>query len=98
MRQLGASAARHPRRSMLLVGEGAADAAFLHHTKSVYLDGIRDSGIKIVIKSAYGGSPAEVLKYAAMQAKRGSYDVKGVLLDRDREWPKNAGLLAVSRG
>jgi len=46
--------------TLLIVGEGAHDKAFLDHLKSLY-DG-RESGQRVKIESGDGGSPHDLIK------------------------------------
>ena len=39
-------------RTLLLVGEGATEEAFLRHVKSIYAP--RGAGLKVTIKNAHG--------------------------------------------
>jgi len=39
-------------RTLLLVGEGATEVAFLKHVKSLFVP--RDAGLKVTIKDAHG--------------------------------------------
>lgn len=46
--------------TLLVIGEGAHDTAFLNHLKSLY--DARESGQKVKIESGDGGSPHDLIK------------------------------------
>ncbi|SQH76085.1 conserved protein of unknown function [Shewanella benthica] len=66
--------------SLIVVGEGPIDAAFLSHMKIVY-DG-RETGQSIRITAGDGGCPKDVIK-SAIQNRQAEYDKKYVLIDSD---------------
>lgn len=68
-------------RSILIVGEGRDDAAFLKHMK--YLASGRGNSPSYQIRNAKGGSPIAVLDWAYTQSQQASYDEVWVLMDRD---------------
>ncbi len=67
-------------RTLLIVGEGIHDKAFLGHMKGLY-DG-RETGQVIKLASSDGGSPRDILKSAQKQ-KEAAYDKRYVLMDSD---------------
>lgn len=67
--------------TLLAVGEGAHDAAFLNHMKSLY--DTRDSGQKLTIKAADGGSPLSIFKTVHSKYRNIDYDRTIILLDGD---------------
>lgn len=73
---------RHVQKTtLIIVGEGAHDKAFLEHMKGVY--DTRESGQKIKIDSADGGSPHDVIKTAIKKTSHTAYDQKYILMDSD---------------
>jgi hypothetical protein len=66
--------------SLIVVGEGPHDKAFINHLKDLYDH--RNSGQKVKVESADGGSPRDILK-SALKNKHADYDKKYVLMDSD---------------
>lgn len=74
---------REVRRTLLIVGEGLAEEAFLRHLKALYVE----RGSKVVtIKNAKGKGGRHVLSYALGQRKAADYDQIAALLDTDKDW------------
>ena len=71
-------------QTILIVGEGARDEAFLKHLKSLYVG--RDSGVSIKIINAQGGSPYDIVIFTARQIQNVSYDRAIVVMDTDVPW------------
>lgn len=69
---------KNDKRTILLVGEGPADAAFLKHVKHLY---DRNPEKKITIKASDGGSPHDIIDTAIRD--RFSFEERYVLLDAD---------------
>ena len=74
----GRRAARH---TVLLVGEGTTDWAFLRHIKSIYIS--RGCGVSVTIRNAHGKGPDHVVDYAIRQCRNAAYDRVVALLDTD---------------
>jgi hypothetical protein len=73
---------RHIKKTtLIIVAEGAHDKAFLDHMKSLYDH--RDSGQKVTINSADGGSPHDVIKTAIKKTSHAAYDQKYIFMDSD---------------
>jgi len=68
------------RATLLIVGEGSHDKAFLQHMKSIY-DGENNQTVKI--DAASGGSPIEIIDETIRKNNHASYDKKIILLDAD---------------
>ena len=66
--------------SLIIVGEGPHDKAFINHLKDLYDS--RTTGQKVKVESADGGSPRDILK-SAIKNKHAEYDRKFVLMDSD---------------
>ncbi|MEO6277640.1 hypothetical protein [Roseateles sp.] len=95
--------ARHPqktptrevRRTLLIVGEGLAEEAFLRHLKALYVE----RGSKAVtIKNAKGKGGRHVLSYALAQRKTADYDKVAALLDTDKDWDDTQRVRARQQG
>lgn len=86
---------RAARHTVLLVGEGATDAAFLHHVKFLYLS--RGCGVSATIRNARGKGPDHVVKYAVRCRRNAAYDQVAVLLDADQEMSSGVRRLARSK-
>ncbi len=74
---------RTPLHTILLIGEGTTEKAFLLHLKSLYV--IRGCGIKATIRTAHGKGPDHVVRHTARVCRNASFDQVVVLLDTDIE-------------
>ena len=76
--------ARKLKRSLLstliIVGEGAHEKAFLSHLKALYS---ANTDQKVKIDSADGGSPQDIVRVAVKKSKHIDYDRKFILMDSD---------------
>ncbi|MDO5624628.1 MAG: hypothetical protein Q4G71_08065 [Pseudomonadota bacterium] len=70
--------------TVLLVGEGHAEVALLHHLKTLYAP--RGCGLAVTIKNAHGKGASHVVDYAIRQARNAAFDHKLALLDADTDW------------
>lgn len=70
--------------TVLLVGEGHAEEAWLRHLKGLYV--ARRSGVSVQIKNARGKGAQHVIDYAIGQTRNAAYDHKLALLDADTDW------------
>lgn len=70
---------RPVRKTLIIVGEGITDCAFLKHMQRLYDN---NQNWKITIKAGDGGSPKNVI-HAASKRRDISYDEKWVLIDSD---------------
>lgn len=68
--------------TLLLVGEGATEEAFLRHVKALYAP--RGSGLKVTVKNAHGKGARHVVEWTSRQI--GEFDVVAALLDTDQDW------------
>ncbi len=75
---------RYVRRTVLLVGEGDADVAFIQHLKLLYI--ARGSSIAVTVKNARGKGALGVVNFTIRQSQNADYDVKAALLDTDTDW------------
>lgn len=86
---------RAAHHTILLVGEGATEKAFLSHIKSNYVT--RGCGVKATIHAAHGKGPDHVVRHAVGRCKNASYDRVVVLLDNDMPLSAAAKKLANSK-
>ncbi len=68
-------------RTLLIVGEGRHEEAFLNHLKKLYVP--RGCGLSVTIKNARGKGALHVVSWTARQIANADYDVVAVLLDTD---------------
>ena len=79
---------RIQRKTLLAVGEGKSDVAFLKHLISLYCEG--GEGVKVTVRNANGRGPGNVISTAIGAGNSASYDRKACLLDTDIVWtPEN---------
>ena len=78
-----ARACRSVSHTVLLVGEGTTEQAFLRYIKSLYIS--RGCGVGVTIRNAHGKGPDHVVDYAIRQCRNAAYDRVVVLLDTDLE-------------
>lgn len=71
-------------KTLLLVGEGHAEKAFLSHLKSLFSNGT----FKVSVVTAGGKGPEHVITHAISCKRCDGYDYVIVLLDTDLAWPK----------
>lgn len=79
-------AKRKPTRSvnkttLLVMGEGEHDKAFLSHMKGIYHQ--RRSGSKVTLDFSSGGSPHDIIKDMLKKSRHVGYDQKFILMDSD---------------
>ena len=80
------SQSRKPRvqkRTLLLVGEGRDQEAFLKYLKSRLVS--RGAGLVVTIKNAKGKGAKHVIEWTIKQAANAAYDEIGVLFDTDTD-------------
>jgi len=66
--------------TLIIVGEGACEKAFLSHLKVLYSHNTKQ---KIKLESADGGSPEDIVRTAVKKTKHIDYDRKFILMDSD---------------
>lgn len=71
-------------KTVLIVGEGYADEAFLNYVKSLFSP--RGNGLKVTIKNAKGKGAEHVIDYTERQTRNAQYDKVATLLDTDTDW------------
>ena len=73
------------RKTVLAVGEGKADTAFLYHLRQLYCSDKK--GASISIRNAQGKGPSNVISTAIGASKIQQFDQILCLLDTDLDWP-----------
>ena len=68
--------------TLIIVGEGPVEKAFLSYLKELYA---QNSGQKVKIDAADGGSPENIVKKTIGKTKHADYDRKFILMDSDIE-------------
>ena len=82
-------------RTLLIVGEGDCELAFLKHLKTLYVP--RGSGVRATLKNAHGKGPEHVVDFAVRQCRNADYDLRAALLDTDLPWPARLIRDAIAR-
>jgi hypothetical protein len=77
--------------TLVILGEGACEKAFLAYLKDLYA---KDTGQKITLQSADGGSPEDIVKTAIKKSRDIAYDRKFILMDSDIKISDKAKSLA----
>ena len=72
------------KRTLLLVGEGRHEEAFLNHVKRLYVP--RGSGLAVTIKNARGKGAKHVIEWTGKQIANVAYDKVAAMLDTDTDW------------
>ena len=72
------------RKTLLAVGEGKSDAAFLKYLRTQFCAG--GSGVSVTVRQANGKGPSNVISTAIGALRISSYDKKLCLLDTDIDW------------
>jgi hypothetical protein len=82
-------------RTLLIVGEGYDEVAFLNHLKQLYVP--RGCGLAVTIKNARGKGALHVVNWTAGQMHNAKYDTVAALLDTDTDWDAKTDKLARTR-
>ncbi|MHB9119348.1 MAG: hypothetical protein ACYC2R_13905 [Burkholderiales bacterium] len=77
-------AIRKARRTLLIVGEGADEVAFLKHVRQLYVP--RGCGLSVKIMNAQGKGAKHVIEQTGRQIANAAYDAVAALLDTDTDW------------
>jgi hypothetical protein len=75
---------RRQRKTLLVMGEGDCEAAFLQHLRNIYCSD--NEGVNVTIRNAQGGGPTSIVAQVIRHTRLGSYDKKIALLDTDLVW------------
>lgn len=81
--------------TVLIVGEGDTEKAFLDYLKSLYVT--RGSGVSVTVRNAHGKGPMNVVDTAIRQSRIGEYEIVAVLMDTDLPWTDEVIKLAHKR-
>lgn len=73
------------KRTVLLVGEGPMEWAFLRHVVQLFTD--RSGPVAARTENAHGGSPETVIQTARKLLRQRAFVVCMILMDTDRPWP-----------
>ena len=79
-------------RTLLVVGEGRHEVAFLDYLKQLYVP--RGCGLSATIKNARGKGALHVINWTAKQIANVDYDAVAALLDTDSDWNAKTEKLA----
>jgi hypothetical protein len=74
-------------RTLLLVGEGRTEEAFLQYIKSLYAP--RGCGLSVKVKNARGKGARHVVEWTWRQLAIARYDAVAVLIDTDKDWSES---------
>lgn len=76
---------RIQRKTLLVVGEGDTEVAFLKYLRSLYCS--KGQGTEVTIVNAHGKSPESIVNTTIRHAGSAAFDKKVCLLDTDVPWP-----------
>lgn len=82
-------------RTLLIVGEGYTEVAFLSHLKQ--FPGVCGKDRKITIKTARGKGALGVIQWTGRQIANAHYDQVAVLLDTDTDWSPDVEAIATQK-
>jgi hypothetical protein len=85
-----------PKRTILVVGEGDTECAFIGHLKGLYCP--RGCGTSVRVENSFGGSPNDMIRNAIKKKNSGAYDQAFLLMDTDIEWPTESKNTAQENG
>ena len=83
-------------QTLLLVGEGSTEVAFLRHVSRIYAP--RGCGLRVTIKDAHGKGAKHVVEWTIRQRGIAGFDKVAVLLDTDQDWTSTVARRARSAG
>ncbi len=86
---------RKARTTVLIVGEGDTEKAFLDHLKALYVT--RGCGVSVAVRNAHGKGPDNVVDVAIRHARGAAYSIVAVLMDEDLPWTPELRKLARSK-
>lgn len=86
---------RKTNKTLLLVGEGYDEKAFLTYLKRQLNN--RSSGLTVTVKNAKGGGAESVINWTIRQISIANYDTAAVLFDTDTGWSQAIEKLAKSK-
>lgn len=71
-------------KTVLIVGEGADEKAFLDYLKGELI--VRGTGLSISTKNAKGKGAKGVIEWTIRQSSHAQYDTVAALFDTDKDW------------
>jgi hypothetical protein len=87
---------RAQRTTLLAVGEGDCEEAFLKHLRSLYC--ANHAGVSVTVRNAHGKGPGNVIGRAIAHMSNRAFDRTLALLDTDLEWTKKDREAARKKG
>jgi len=72
------------KKTLLIVGEGRHEEAFLNHVRQLYAP--RGCGLAVTIKNARGKGAKHVIDWTIRQIANADYDTVAAMLDTDQDW------------
>jgi hypothetical protein len=85
-----------PQTTVIIIGEGETEGAFLCHLKSLYC--FRGSGVQVKVDWTYGGSPRDIIREAMKLTLGAEYSRSILLMDTDLKWPDEDVQIANQKG
>jgi hypothetical protein len=82
-------------RTLLIVGEGYHEEAFLNHVKQLYAP--RGCGLSVTVKNAHGKGAKHVIDWTIRQIANTAYDAVAAMLDTDTDWTAAVGKQAKAK-
>lgn len=82
-------------RTLLIVGEGYHEEAFLNHVKQLYAP--RGCGLSVTVKNAHGKGAKHVIDWTIRQIANTAYDAVAAMLDTDTDWTPAVGKQAKAK-
>lgn len=79
-------------RTLLLVGEGETEVAFLKHVVALFVP--RGGGLRVKIRCAHGKGAGHVVDKAICQKRVTDFDQVAALLDTDTDWTSTVQMRA----
>jgi hypothetical protein len=76
-------------RTLLIVGEGYHEEAFLNYVKHLYAP--RGCGLSVTVKNARGKGAKHVIVWTIRQTANADYDKVAAMLDTDTDWTDAVG-------
>ncbi len=75
---------RQARKTLLVVGEGDSEVAFIKHLRQIYC--ANGAGVSVTVRNAHGKGPENVINTAMALKRSGGYEQVAALLDTDLVW------------
>lgn len=75
---------RQVRKTLLVVGEGDSEVAFIKHLRQIYC--AKGAGVSVTVRNVHGKGPDNVIHTAIALKRSGAYDQIVAMLDTDLDW------------